>query len=206
MVGYKRKQRDSRRKKAKRVLLFAAEGKNETERKYLNRLKGDSLIIRYAPGNETDPEQMMKQLIQAYNRYGLSEKDYAACLVDADFSENKNRQLKAADQRANTFGKSNVKLIVSAPCFEIWLLCHFCYTTKQYRSAQEILNELRKYIDSYQKADEISSYLQGKEQMAIKNAKKLERYAMETGKRPHTVDFAPASDVYKIFEEFLQKL
>lgn len=209
MVGYEKKGRNSKRKDPKKIFLLAAEGKNKTEQTYFRNFRGEDLEIRYAPGNETDPEQMMRQLIRAYQKAGLKEQDYAVCLVDADFAASKDSQLKAADKLAwdfeKEYGSRNLKLIVSAPCFEIWFLCHFDYSTRQYITAKEVVAALSKYIVGYKKSDNVYESLKGKERAAAENAKKLEAYCKSLGKIPHTVDFAPSSEVYRIFEEFIDK-
>jgi len=51
-------------------------------------------------------------------------------------------------------------VINSAPCFEYWLLLHFCYTEKPFHgttgaksSGDQVLDELKKYIVDYAKGN-----------------------------------------------------
>ena len=74
-------------------------------------------------------------------------------------------------------------VISSDPCFEIWLLLHFTYTTKIYSSHHKksassfVSDELRKYIDNYSKSDK-STFEKTILMLdfAIKNAEKLENF------------------------------
>lgn len=191
----------------KYTLLISVEGnqKNKTEKTYFNHFKGGDWTIYYAPGNETNPEDMVKRLLREYDARGLDKDDLAVCLVDADIDSNKDKQLQAAERLIRKSGKKNVYLIVSAPCFEIWFLCHFGYSARQYQSSREVVKELEKYIPGYEKSMDVFSCLLGKEAVAIANARKLEAVQMAAGKTLHTVGFSPSTEVYKIFEESICK-
>ena len=203
--AYKPKQRNAKTRTPKRILLIKAEGKNETEINYFNNFESDTIHIVRVKGNETDPENMMKQLVKQYDSDDLGDGDLAVCLVDADFNSSKDAQLKAADKLIPK-GK-NIKLIVSNPCFEIWFICHYIYTTRGYTSIDDVLNYLKKHIPDYAKNSTTvfdSLKKKGSESKAIRNAQKLEQYCLNDQKKPHTVVFAPSTEVYKIFTEFLQ--
>lgn len=59
--GYIPKKRASGNREINRVLLVSVEGNknNETERNYLQHWKSAKTKVRFASGNETDPEKMM---------------------------------------------------------------------------------------------------------------------------------------------------
>ena len=138
----------------------------------------------------------------------MQETDYAACLVDSDFDVQKDAQLREADQlieQARNKNHQNVHLIQSSPCFEIWYICHFAYTTRSYAKTADVLEELEKYIPGYKKGQErlFMQRLSGNLQKAIKNAKRLEEHCAENCKRPHRVEFMPSTEVYKIFKDFV---
>lgn len=204
--GYQPKKRNSRTRREKRVLLLAAEGKNKTETNYFSKFKSDKFVIRFVRGNETDPVRMTKQLLRDYEELDLSDADYAACLVDSDFDTKKDVQLKQADKLIAKAKQDNVALIVSGPCFEIWYLCHFVYTTAAYNNTADVLHQLEKYIPGYKKGNEDTffSLLQGKTKVAIANAKRLEKYCKDARKQMHRVEFMPSTEVYKVFEYFLR--
>ena len=152
---------------------------------------------------------MTKRMLYEYGE-NLQDSDYAACLVDSDFDAQKDVQLQAADElieQAHSKKHQNVHLIQSAPCFEIWYICHFAYTTRSYAKTADVLEELEKYIPGYKKGKEQSfmQRLSGNLPKAIKNAKCLEQYCEENRKRSHRVEFMPSTEVYKIFEDFVLK-
>ncbi len=60
--GYQPKPRNTNQRQRKKIILLAAEGKNKTETHYFRSLSSSSYIIRFAPGNYTDPVNMMHAL------------------------------------------------------------------------------------------------------------------------------------------------
>ena len=203
--AYKPKQRNSKNRTPKRIFLIKAEGKNKTEINYFNHFESDTIHVVRVKGNETDPQNMMQQLVNQYDNDDLGDDDLAVCLVDADFNSSKDAQLKAAEKLIPK--EKNIKLIVSNPCFEIWFICHYIYSTRSYTNTDDVINYLKKKIPNYEKNsltvfDSLEKI--GSESNAIKNAQKLEQYCLNNQKKPHTVAFTPSTEVYKIFTEFLQ--
>lgn len=91
--------------------------------------------------------------------------------------------------------QNNVSLYLSNPCFEIWYLLHFRYSTKPYCSNDEAIKELNNYISDYSKSKDVFELIVG-------NSKKLEDYHLSNG----TIDRIkkiPYTDVYKIVEMLL---
>lgn len=81
-------------------------------------------------------------------------------------------------------------------------MCHFVYSTKQYSSNEEVIKELEKHIPGYSKSKEgIYEFLMPNQEKAIEYAKKLEEYNAQNGKKPHTVEFRPSTEVYKVVNE-----
>lgn len=131
-----------------------------------------------------------------FNQPALGDKAY--CVLDSDFGKNKAEKIIKVCKRAKA---KNIEVIISSPCFEIWYLCHFIYSTKQYSSNEEVIKELIKYIPEYTKSKEgIFEILLPKQEIAINNAKKLENYNLQNKKIKHTVEFMPSTEIYKIIE------
>lgn len=194
------KQRGRVIKKRKPIMLIATEGKNKTETLYFNSY---NLISKYSivfcKGNDTDPLNMIKVLQNEKKKIkepGIEDKAY--CIIDMDIGCSKNKQIMQAEVKAK---KANIELIISNPCFEIWYLCHFIYSTKLYNSNDEVINELKKYISNYDKNINIFNKLEGNTNVAISNAKKLERHHKELGRVEHSLENNPSTDVYKIVKE-----
>lgn len=195
------KKRNSNNRTRNNVFLLACEGDNKTEKNYFQCFNSDNVKIRFVPGNETDPENMMMNLIDKYEEYDLDPCDgnLGFCLVDSDFDERKDNQLKKAEILSKDC--DGVSLIVSSPCFEIWFLCHFIFSTKQYRHYKEVEKDTKQYIKDYTKESKnVYDTIKDKTDKAINNAKKLEQVALDDGKVMHTVSFMPSTEVYKIID------
>ena len=200
--AYTPKQRNTRKRRMKKILLVSVEGNrnNKTENLYLEHFKGESLEIRFVPGNETDPKSLMQRLLETVGEKELDKGDMAVCLVDSDFDSARNSAIRAAEEMIPRKDGVLVYLIVSAPSFEMWYLCHFAYSTRQYQNSGELMRELSRYIPEYEKSEDVYRNLNGKEEIAIQNARKLEAYCRENGWRPHTVEYMPSTEMYKVME------
>ena len=150
--GYKRKVRNSFRRVRRPIIFLVAEGKNKTETLYFRDFGQDvNRIIKFAPGNHTDPVNMVNELKSyiAENDFSQDLGDKAYCLIDADVNPAKNEQIAKAEELAKRAG---IEIVLSVPCFEIWFLSHFNFSTKQYTSSAEVVAELQKYIPGYRKS------------------------------------------------------
>ena len=197
--GYEAKPRNTNLRKRKSIVLLAAEGKNKTETLYFKSIPSATHVIRFAPGNYTDPVNMVHTLRKEFDDLGLDLQlgDIAYCLVDSDVDPRKDKQLEKADAVAG----EEVKVIVSNPCFEIWYLCHFLASTKQYASSNEVLKALQQYIPEYSKSMKgLWDRIGDKTKTAISNAIILENKCLEQSLKPHTTAFMPSTEVYKILE------
>ena len=202
--GYQSKPRNTGSKNRRPLLLLAAEGKNKTETRYFRDfLDCGRCTVQFARGNATDPVNMMKDLIAAYKEKGLEPElgDTAYCLIDTDTNPAKDAKIAEAEAMSD----DNIKLIVSNPCFEIWFLCHFTYSTRQYRTSQELVDTLNcpDMLPGYSKAD-ISTWkrLEGKMDNAIDNADRLKVFCEGIKAKPHTVAFGPSTEVTEIIRKF----
>lgn len=153
-----------------------------------------------AHGNETDPVGMVKNLIASMDAFGFDSEygDIAFCFIDFDCDKGKEPQIREALELATS---NNIHLIISNPCFELWYICHFTSSPKNYLRSKDLLDDMPSYIKGYNKSME-AIYPQVKDEtiVAIRNAEQLEKRAIEKGYVPHTADFSPATDVYRIFQ------
>lgn len=201
LENYERKKRTR-----KRTILIGAEGiKNKTESLYFNSFNKNSnnYRIRMANGNSTDPEKMVKDMINYLHNQDINlneDENKAYCVLDTDNSDVKTTQLKDAKKLAEENG---IILITSTPSFEDWFLCHFTYTTKSFTN-KGIIKELNKHI-SYEKNKDISSTIIDKTDVAIMNAKKQCEYQEELGNSFLDCQANPSTEVYKIIEELEKK-
>lgn len=197
---YRAKKRNAGNRQRKRIILIATEGTNKTETNYFKGFNSKETRIVFASGNETDPVNMANSLVAEYGDNGLDERlgDRAFCIVDGDLSRDRERQIFEADRILRKTGT----IIVSNPCIEVWFLCHYTYSTRQYLSSSEVESRLREYLPEYKKSMKgLKDILDEHLGRAVLNAKHLDNYNQQAGRKPHTYDYQPATEVYRIIEE-----
>ena len=192
-------------RKQKSKILIAAEGKNKTEKTYFSNFEDGKKTynITYARGNNTDPLKLVKMLIKEIDelKLDLQDDDVAYCIFDTDVDPNKNKIIEEAIQLAR---KNNIKIITSSPCFELWFLLHYDYTTANMDS-EEIIKRLKEYYPKYEKNINIYPDIIKEIDLAIDRAKKLEKYQTDNNRRIGTVEANPNTEVYKIVEYLMKK-
>lgn len=192
-------------RKQKSKILIAAEGKNKTEKTYFSNFEDGkkSYNITYARGNNTDPLKLVKMLIKEIDelKLDLQDDDVAYCIFDTDVDSNKNKIIEEAIQLAR---KNNIKIITSSPCFELWFLLHYDYTTANMDS-EEVIKRLKEYYPKYEKNINIYPDIIKEIDLAIDRAKKLEKYQTDNNRRIGTVEANPNTEVYKIVEYLMKK-
>lgn len=192
-------------RKQKSKILIAAEGKNKTEKTYFSNFEDGkkSYNITYARGNNTDPLKLVKMLIKEIDelKLDLQDDDVAYCIFDTDVDPNKNKIIEDAIQLAK---KNNIKVITSSPCFELWFLLHYDYTTANMNN-EEIIKRLKSYYPKYAKNINIYPDIIEKIDSAIERAKKLEEYQIDNIRKIGTVEANPNTEVYKIVEYLIKK-
>lgn len=192
-------------RKQKSKILIAAEGKNKTEKTYFSNFEDGkkSYNITYARGNNTDPLKLVKMLIKEIDelKLDLQGDDVAYCIFDTDVDPNKNKIIEEAIQLAR---KNNIKIITSSPCFELWFLLHYDYTTANMDS-EEVSKRLKEYYPKYEKSINIYPDIIKEIDLAIDRAKKLEKYQTDNNRRIGTVEANPNTEVYKIVEYLMKK-
>ena len=192
-------------RKQKSKILIAAEGKNKTEKTYFSNFEDGkkSYKITYARGNNTDPLKLVKMLIKEIDelKLDLQDDDVAYCIFDTDVDPNKNKIIEEAIQLAK---KNNIKIITSSPCFELWFLLHYDYTTANMDS-EEVIKRLKEYYPKYEKNINIYPDIIKEIDLAIDRAKKIEKYQIDNNRRIGTVEANPNTEVYKIVEYLMKK-
>ena len=192
-------------RKQKSKILIAAEGKNKTEKTYFSNFEDGkkSYNITYARGNNTDTLKLVKMLIKEIDelKLDLQDDDVAYCIFDTDVDTNKNKIIEEAIQLAK---KNNIKIITSSPCFELWFLLHYDYTTANMDS-EEVIKRLKEYYPKYEKNINIYPDIIKEIDLAIDRAKKIEKYQIDNNRRIGTVEANPNTEVYKIVEYLMKK-
>lgn len=199
------KKRGKVSRKTKKIILIGAEGKNQTERKYfkaINQVQSEYKIMA-GKGNNTDPVGVVEDLLKSAKQEELDLKDgdILACFIDVDFKNGRDQELRAAMKLAR---QNNISVFLSNPCFEIWYLFHFRYSTKLYGSNEEVIKELGSYISDYSKSKDVYDVIENKIDQALLNTKRLESYHLENGTNDRLKKL-PSTEAYKLIEMILEK-
>lgn len=199
------KKRGKVSRKTKKIILIGAEGKNQTERKYFkafNQVQSEYKIMA-GKGNNTDPVGVVEDLLKSAKQEELDLKDgdMLACFIDVDFKNGRDQELRAAMKLAR---QNNISVFLSNPCFEIWYLLHFRYSTKPYGSNEEVIKELGSYISDYSKSKDVYDLIENKIDQALLNTKRLESYHLENGTNDRLKKL-PSTEAYKLIEMILEK-
>lgn len=199
------KKRGKVSRKTKKIILIGAEGKNQTERKYFkafNQVQSEYKIMA-GKGNNTDPVGVVEDLLKSAKQEELDLKDgdILACFIDVDFKNGRDQELRAAMKLAR---QNNISVFLSNPCFEIWYLLHFRYSTKLYGSNEEVIKELSSYISDYSKSKDVYDVIENKIDQALLNTKRLESYHLENGTNDRLKKL-PSTEAYKLIEMILEK-
>lgn len=199
------KKRNSHIYKERPVLLLLAEGRNVTEKTYFSQFVSTtscySIKIVNA-GSTTDPQGLYKIVTKAWKEYKLDSRkgDIAFIVLDLDCDDVKANVI----QELNLQNK-NIKFIVSNPCFELWYLLHFKYSTRQFLDNESLINELRKHISTYSKTKDINKCLSCKIGEAIVNSERLSNYHISEAHLWPSNESNPRTDVHSLMKLILKK-
>ncbi|GLY49354.1 RloB family protein [Lentzea sp. NBRC 102530] len=142
----------------------------------LARARGARVKVR----SKTDsPKNLVKY---AAGIFTSDEYDSVWCVVDVDDFD-----IEGARAEAQRLG---VELVVSEPCFELWLLLHFTDHRGHVDNGKAACKLLAKHVPAYDKKLDYATFDGGVE-AAIKHAK-----ALEPGN--------PSTDVWRLVEVLLQ--
>lgn len=190
----------------KKIIVVGSEGKNKTEELYLRYMERTQTKYHFvfATGNDTDPIRLVRSIAKKIKEEDLSFKDgdLAYCLFDLDLDKTKEPQMITAK---STAVQKNIQLITSNPCFEVWYIEHFGYTTKPFNSSAEVIRELKKYIPNYNKNTSNYDELFPLTKDAIKNCKRLEDHHQKNNYGTTSEYSNPHTDVYKLIELLLSQ-
>lgn len=186
-------------RKERSIILIAAEGSNKTERAYFlefNRLQKKYKIIM-AGGNNTDPVKIVQDAADSAKKKDLDLKsgDLVYAVFDTDVG--KEKQIEKTRKIAKN---EKVGLILSNPCFELWLLMHFTFSTKSYSNNKAVCDELMRKWPKYKKNINSFEEIRGKQECAIKNAKKLKTFHIKMSEKTEIENCNPSTDVYQLVE------
>jgi len=189
-----RKAESHRREKAKRApyerVLIVCEG-IKTEPNYFRGLCRElglhpANVVIEDKKSGLDPIRLVAFALQTFRK----NKDFenVFCVFDKD----KHASYSAALDRIKStrLKGANLHAITSVPCFEVWILLHFTYTTHAFRAAGQdsdcelVIDKLDKKgrLPGYEKGSKnIFNVLRDKLETAIINTERLEKFHLRSG-------------------------
>lgn len=157
----------------KRIYILCEGADKHSEYAYLESLikntpiKGDKVQIDLAPTKYNTGRELVEEASKKIEKK-FKEIDEAWVVYDQDGYTLHKDTFESAKQK-------NVKVAFSATSFEIWILLHYEYTTKQFDKSENIIKYLKEknYIDYAKNSTNIYSLTKEKLENAKKNAKKI---------------------------------
>jgi len=154
-------------------LVIVCEGER-TEVIYFNRYQKRGLGVKLEVWSDrkNDPvglvRRALKRIEDPKDPLDLTGGDIVWCVLDAD-----DHQQKKLD-KAVEIADGNVRMALSAPCFELWFLLHFDLPGMRMTSG-EAVDALKERIPEYGKDLDVFDVLEPLRECALKNATRLAR-------------------------------
>ncbi len=201
MGGIKRIVKNNPNRKERRLLIVGTEGGKNTEQLYfrgLERTQSKYHII-FASGNDTDARSIVENTANTAKKEGIDRRfgDKAFSVFDLDLDKQKVGIFKAACEIAVS---NKIEVLTSNPTFELWLLLHFEYSTRQYSTAKELERNLKRYLPKYTKTSIQFDELFPRRFEAIANAIKLIEFQEQNGTEQIEAYNNPITYVHKLAE------
>ncbi len=194
-------------RKRKKIIVLGTEGNNKSELLYFCELEKEQKEYHFifAKGNYTDPIGIINSTAKQAKKENIKCKygDFAAAGFDIDVDNQKISNINAIIDLAQ---KKNVQLFTSNPCFELWYIYHFTYTTKSYNSSQHLIKELQKYMPNYEKNRCDFNILKPLTYEAIANAKQAQKKVKSFNPNNNYMTNNPNTDIFILVERVLPKL
>jgi hypothetical protein len=181
------------------VVLIVCEG-TKTEPNYFTRFRTiyglSNANVRITPGPGSDPMSVVSFAIAEMAKDTNYDRCY--CVMDRDTHTN----FDAAIQRIRDFSLGTGRPLIaisSIPCFEVWILLHFQYSTASFvpvggmSGCERVLTAVKRHFPGYAKGHKTAfDDLESKMEDAIQNAVLLGRHNAVTGSDN------PGTDVHKL--------
>lgn len=203
LESFKQRGRNRQSRKRNPIIVIGCEGTNKTEEIYFKNFNTRRCIIKFSTGNSTDPVGIVSDVLNFIDKEIEREDDDKYYVVlDTDVNQDKQSQIDKAKKLAIDNG---VEFITSTPTFEYWYRLHFGYTAKTYNSSKEVQNDLKDEISGYTKSMNTYPILRDKTDIAIKNAKRVEKQHLDLGQALDNEKCNPYTAAYKVVEELIKR-
>ena len=189
----------------RKLIVLGVEGKqNKTEMLYFDELAKRTKNCTFVYANsKNDPLGIVNSVIDKAKREEIEQDDLAIAMFDVDNDESKRKQIVMAENKAKE-SEYNIKVLTSNPCFEIWYLEHFGFTTKPFKDGKDVEKELLKHINNYEKSRCPIEVIYLKTKQAITNVEKLREFNMLNSTEKNEHYYNPSTNVDILVKEIIQ--
>lgn len=204
--------RGSKKRKIKPVVLIVTEG-SKTEPGYFNhfRTRQKNIDVRVigsrTSAGETDYNSLIRKAKEYQDKDDLSSEngDTVWIVADGDVNYNNPNPIEKKDVALSNARKlakqKGMEMVISNPCFELWYLLHFRYTTGFFKDYEAVRKLLTEHIPNYEKANDVFPILEEYVDVAVRRAKQLEEYHLKNGNMlPLGITVNPYTEVYHLIE------
>ena len=154
----RRVRRGRPRRSGKPRILILCEGA-KTEPNYFAQLKQaehlTSVFVRPPRRKQIGPAGLLRRLREELEED--SDWDEVHCVLDHDGRDTEIREFRTRLAAINQKSDTQVKMILSVPCFEFWLLLHFEFTDRPFvpkggrTACDDVIKKLRRHLSDYRK-------------------------------------------------------
>lgn len=148
-------------------------------------------------GGDSQPLQVVEKAIEyaelAKKSHGTEPFEEVWCVIDGDYGT------KITNARKKAIAdKNKIRLAISTPCFEYWLLLHFEESAKPTAGCDGTIKYLKKHIRSYDKGKcDFGAFMENVS-IAKERAEKLRNATLPGQKYPEEQN--PCSELYLLME------
>lgn len=184
-------------KKKPLIVICPEGGKKSSEYYYFRNYANRNLRIQFSTGNSTDPKGMLEDLLNYINNEDIkSEENCKIFLVlDTDLNEKRINEIKEIEKDCI---KHNIKIITSAPTFEIWYLLHYRNNGLKFRTSKEVKKELQNVNGVYTESMDMYKIIKNMTDNARSNARSLERAIIRNNE--DLLKSNPHTSIYKVLD------
>ncbi|MCL2860488.1 MAG: RloB family protein [Oscillospiraceae bacterium] len=197
--------RTNKANRTKNIYLIVCEGINKTEKLYFNNFKKrtNEFILKIENSEATDPKSMLETTKYFMKKYDVdvSEGDRAFCVLDFDANLDK---IKLIEELSKEY--TNINIIPSNPCFEVWYMLHFKESIG-ISTSKNIERELKKYINNYEKSKDVYKFipeLQGNILLACQRAENINKKYIQNSISKYSDRANPYTEIQEIVKVLIK--
>jgi hypothetical protein len=192
------KKRTENTRKECKLFLVICEGR-KTERVYFKgfRTRNNGIRIEAPHCSSTDPLNLTRFANKMCAVYDIDLKigDRIWCVFDVD--RNNDEMIKKAYKEAEM---NKIDILLSNPCFELWYLLHFEFSTA-YLTPGQAARKLDQHIPGYRKNVSYFELLKPHLPEAVEHAQKLNRFHEKNGTPLFTVGSNPSTQAFRLIQK-----